>query len=138
MSPLGETPYTSFRLTTHFYTSSHTPEEELAERAPLPLTVNRRFSHFVSLHQLLVSRFSLLSIPPLPPKAFGATRFSEEFVEERRRDLERWIEKIGRHPVLRETEEVRGFLSIEEDKVSSALSSSTLFDRIFLPPDLSE
>jgi len=39
-------------------------------------------------------------------------------VEERRRDLERWVGKVGRHPVLRETEEVRRFLSLEEDKVS--------------------
>lgn len=114
VSPLGENPYTSFKLATHFPSSSSTSDTD----SPDPLSVSRRYSHFVSLHQLLIARYSLLSIPPLPPKAYGATRFSDEFVEERRRDLERWMGKVGRHPVLRETEEVRGFLSLEEDKVS--------------------
>jgi len=113
LSPLGKNPYTSFKLTTYF------PSTSSLEPSPDPLTVSRRYSHFVILHQLLTARYSLLSIPPLPPKAFGATRFSEEFVEERRRDLERWMGKVGKHPVLRETEEVRGFLSFQEDKVSS-------------------
>ncbi|GAA5963101.1 hypothetical protein JCM3765_001770 [Sporobolomyces pararoseus] len=140
LSPLGETPYTSFRLTTHFDTLPQ-PGVDSNENPPPALTVSRRFSHFVSLHQLLISHFSLLSIPPLPPKAFGATRFSDEFVEERKRDLERWIEKIVRHPVLRESEQVRGFLSISDEKdLRSLLSPSNstppsplFFARVFHP-----
>ncbi|GAA5980703.1 hypothetical protein JCM5350_006358 [Sporobolomyces pararoseus] len=140
LSPLGETPYTLFRLTTHFDTL---PRNGVTynEDQPPPVTVSRRFSHFVSLHQLLTSHFSLLTIPPLPPKAFGSTRFSDEFVEERKRDLERWIEKIVRHPVLRESEQVRGFLSIDDEKDLQLLlspSSSTppsplFFARVFHP-----
>ncbi|GAA6012264.1 hypothetical protein JCM11491_007076 [Sporobolomyces phaffii] len=125
LSPLGETPYTTFDLTTHFPISpSAANPAGILDGSPGPLTVSRRFSHFVSLHQLLSSRYSLLSMPPLPTKAFGAARFAEDFLEERRRDLERWVERVVNHPVLRESEEVRGFLAIEEDQELRALLST--------------
>lgn len=37
-------------------------------------------------------------------------------MEARRRDLERWLSRIGRHEVLRGAEEVRAFLVVEEEE----------------------
>ncbi|GAA5861055.1 hypothetical protein JCM8547_008020 [Rhodosporidiobolus lusitaniae] len=129
-SPFNQAPYTTFALTTVFSSSSPStsvddeqpeaddPLESPPSSFPLSLTVHRRYSHFHALSLLLSSRFlsPLLSLPPLPPKAFGATRFSEAFVEQRRRDLESWVGRLGGHPVVGESEELRGFLSIEGDK----------------------
>lgn len=81
------------------------------------ITVERRYSHFTLLHSLLVARYPILSFPDLPPKTLSG-RFNDNFIAVRRRDLERWLNRIGRHNVLRSTEEVRGFLAIEDDGVS--------------------
>ncbi|BGP15849.1 hypothetical protein JCM10213v2_003838 [Rhodosporidiobolus nylandii] len=113
-SPLNDSPYTSYSLTTVFAPSDPSSEADEA----LSLTVTRRFSHFTALHALLSARFfvPLVMIPPLPPKALGAGRFAEGFVEQRRRDLERWLEKLARHPVVGRSEELRDFLQLEDEK----------------------
>ncbi|GAA5953085.1 hypothetical protein JCM21900_005062 [Sporobolomyces salmonicolor] len=139
VSPFGDSPYTTFHLTTIFPSAPSSLDSSSTSSSLDPLTVTRRFSHFVSLRALLVANFPILTIPRLPPKAFGATRFAEEFVEQRRRDLERWVSRVGRHPVLRESEEVRGFLSFENEKdlrcllSASASPSPLFFARTFHP-----
>ncbi|GAA5867687.1 hypothetical protein JCM1840_006657 [Sporobolomyces johnsonii] len=139
VSPLGASPYTTFQLTTIFPSSPSSLDSSSASSSHDPLAVTRRFSHFVALHALLVANFPVLAIPQLPPKAFGAKRFGEEFVEQRRRDLERWVNRVGRHPVLRESEEVRGFLCLDDEKdlrtllAASALPSPLFFARTFHP-----
>lgn len=110
-STTAKADYTVFQLTTVFSTS-----ESEADDPPLTMTVERRYSHFTLLHALLVDRYPVLVVPPVPVKSY-AGRFQEQFVETRRRDLERWCARIGRHPVLGTTEEVRGFLGTESDSV---------------------
>ena len=123
-SSLAKADYTIFQLTTVFssHPDSHSAEaEELDpdQDAAVTTTVNveRRYSHFALLHAVLVERFPVLVIPPLPAKTY-AGRFQASFVETRRRDLERWCFRVGRHPVLRCSDEVRGFLTLENDVVS--------------------
>lgn len=87
------------------------------------ITVQRRFSHFVILHTALIRRLPGIALPPLPEKQY-AGRFNDEFVEARRGDLERYLNKIVRHPVARYAEIVTFFLGCESDLVSSILSSA--------------
>ncbi|KAJ7359160.1 hypothetical protein DFH08DRAFT_921629 [Mycena albidolilacea] len=78
------------------------------------ITVHRRFSHFVILHTALTRRLPGIALPPLPEKQY-AGRFSEDFVEARRGDLERYLGRVVRHPVARYAEVVTFFLGCESD-----------------------
>ncbi|KAG1753610.1 uncharacterized protein EDB91DRAFT_1044009 [Suillus paluster] len=82
--------------------------------SPTRITVQRRFSHFVVLHTALTRRLPGIALPPLPEKQY-AGRFSSDFVEARRGDLERYIGCIVRHPVARYAEVVTSFLGCESD-----------------------
>jgi sorting nexin-9/18/33 len=80
------------------------------------ITVHRRFSHFVAMHTALTRRLPGLALPPLPEKQY-AGRFSNDFVEARRGDLERYLSRLVRHPVVRYAEVLTFFLSCENDMV---------------------
>ena len=97
-------------------------EGELGEGADAPteptsITVQRRFSHFVVLHTALTRRLPGIALPPLPEKQY-AGRFNDDFVEARRGDLERYINRVVRHPVARYAEVLTFFLGCESDAVS--------------------
>jgi len=83
------------------------------------ITVHRRFSHFSVLHTALTRRLPGIALPPLPEKQYSG-RFSDDFVEARRGDLERYLAKIVRHPVARYAEILTFFLSCESEQVSIA------------------
>ena len=72
----------------------------------------RRYSDFVWLAETLAKRYPFRLIPPLPPKKLGASS-DEQFMEERRRGLLRFINFIGHHPVLRNDETVIDFLTVQ-------------------------
>jgi sorting nexin-9/18/33 len=92
------------------------PDYVAPSATPTRITVHRRFSHFVILHAALTRRLPGIALPPLPEKQY-AGRFSEDFVEARRGDLERYIGKVVRHPVARYAEVVTFFLGCESDAV---------------------
>lgn len=83
------------------------------------ITVHRRFSHFAILHTALTRRLPGIALPPLPEKQYSG-RFSDDFVEARRGDLERYLARIVRHPVARYAEILTFFLSCESEQVSVA------------------
>lgn len=87
-------------------------------------SVTRRYSQFVALHSRLTRQFpspGLIIIPDLPTRYLNTSREGEEVaLEIRRRDLERWCSRVIRHPVLKASDELRGFLTIESDKVSAS------------------
>ncbi|KAG8903855.1 hypothetical protein FRC01_008958 [Tulasnella sp. 417] len=78
------------------------------------VTVHRRFSHFVFLQTALSRRLPGIALPPLPDKQY-AGRFNDEFVEARRGDLEKWLSRVVRHPLARNTEVVVFFLSCDNE-----------------------
>jgi sorting nexin-9/18/33 len=84
------------------------------------ITVERRFSQFVMLHTVLSRRLPGIILPPLPEKQY-AGRFSDDFVEARRGDLERYLNKIVRHPIVRYAEVVTFFLGCENESVCPSL-----------------
>ncbi|KDE07079.1 hypothetical protein MVLG_02652 [Microbotryum lychnidis-dioicae p1A1 Lamole] len=104
--------YTLYALTTNFHSDPNSADENLL---PPPITITRRFSHFVHLHTLLCSSYPILVIPDLPSRAY-ARRFERGFVESRCRDLQRWIRRVVRHPVLKGTNELRDFLMLENEE----------------------
>jgi sorting nexin-9/18/33 len=117
--------YIVYAVTSLFHLHSLTdPSDDVEtntdENTPVPsstrVTVYRRFSHFVILHTALTRRLPGIALPPLPEKQY-AGRFSDEFVEARRGDLERYINRVVRHPIARYAEVMTFFLGCESDAV---------------------
>lgn len=75
-------------------------------------TVNRRYKHFDWLYEQLMLKYRFICIPQLPGKQI-AGRFEQEFVEERRRQLELWLNRICQHPVLCASFPVQHFVKCE-------------------------
>lgn len=123
--------FTVYNVTSLFHpTPEETPEEGLPRSgtppvSPTRITVQRRYSHFVILHTALTRRLPGIALPPLPEKQY-AGRFSDDFVEARRGDLERYISRIIRHPVARYAEVVTFFLSCESETVCYSISFNVL------------
>lgn len=108
--------YTVYTVTSLFDVVSHSHGD--APSTPTRITVQRRFSHFVVLHTALMRRLPGIALPPLPEKQY-AGRFNDDFVEARRGDLERYINRVVRHPVARYAEVLTFFLGCEDELVSS-------------------
>ncbi|EIN08210.1 PX-domain-containing protein [Punctularia strigosozonata HHB-11173 SS5] len=104
-------------------------ESEVSRASSTTITVQRRFSHFVALHTALTRRLPGIVLPPLPEKQY-AGRFNDDFVEARRGDLERYVSRLVRHPVVRYAEVLTSFLSCEDEPEWKNLLSQHLS----LPP----
>ncbi|KAI8334454.1 hypothetical protein BD560DRAFT_456874 [Blakeslea trispora] len=100
--------------------------------------VRRRFQDFVWLHNVLYNHFPACFVPPLPDKHrleyVKGDRFSTEFIEKRRISLERFIQRIARHPVLGRADFFIMFLESSEFNDASARASregqETMIDTI--------
>ncbi|KAI9251215.1 hypothetical protein BY458DRAFT_590026 [Sporodiniella umbellata] len=100
--------------------------------------VRRRFQDFVWLHNVLYTHFPACFVPPLPDKHrleyVKGDRFSQDFIEKRRVSLERFIQRIARHPILGKAELFVLFLESSEFNNTSerALreSQETMIDTI--------
>ncbi|CAM4772641.1 unnamed protein product [Rotaria magnacalcarata] len=79
--------------------------------------VARRYKHFDWFHTQLTNKFRFICIPPLPGKQITG-RFEQEFVAERRRQLEMWLNRICRHPVLSASFAVQHFVSCERTEAN--------------------
>ncbi|KAG1502550.1 hypothetical protein G6F46_000799 [Rhizopus delemar] len=101
-------------------------------------SVRRRFQDFVWLHNVLYTHYPACFVPPLPDKHrleyVKGDRFSNDFIEKRRISLERFIERITRHPILRKAEFFIMFLESSEFNDASARalreSQETVMDTI--------
>lgn len=124
--------YTIYSVTSIFHPASpnrsalsaDVEHESILPQSSTSITVYRRFSHFVVLHGALSRRLPGIALPPLPEKQY-AGRFNDDFVEARRGDLERYIDRIVRHPVARYTEVLIFFLGCESDLVRPLLNHLT-------------
>lgn len=92
------------------------------------ITVVRRFSDFVWLSEQLSNEYPGAIIPSLPDKqAIG--RFSPEFVETRRRALERFLVKVSTHPELSDSSHFIMFLEGDDTALGSAKETSAAFKK---------
>ncbi|XP_030646104.1 sorting nexin-8a [Chanos chanos] len=89
------------------------------------ISVYRRYSDFDVFHELLLQRFAYRTVPALPPKRVlkgVLTSVSErEFIEGRRRGLERFINLVARHPFFSEDELVKTFMTFNGSDVQTKL-----------------
>eukprot|EP00743_Colponemidia_sp_Colp-15_P004107 GILK01004432.1.p1 GENE.GILK01004432.1~~GILK01004432.1.p1 ORF type:complete len:534 (+),score=93.84 GILK01004432.1:25-1602(+) len=75
--------------------------------------VVRRYRDFEWLHAELGEKFPGIIIPPLPEKIIVG-RFSPEFVESRRRMLDRFLTRIAHHEDLRYSADLKNFLEAKD------------------------
>lgn len=77
-------------------------------------SARRRFQDFVFLHDHLVKDFPASVVPPLPDKSrlkyVTGDRFSPDFVERRRSGLEKFMQRLARHPTLSRSKLLRSFI----------------------------
>ena len=67
---------------------------------PIGLTVKKRYSDFEWLHKVLTEHFINCIVPPLCKKNY-IEQFNEDFISKRARALERFMNGIAIHPILR-------------------------------------
>ncbi|CAG2107737.1 unnamed protein product [Medioppia subpectinata] len=79
------------------------------------IQVSRRYKHFDWLHERLQDKFTTVPIPALPDKQISG-RYQEEFIEHRRLQLQSWVNRICRHPVLSQSEVWQHFLQCGADE----------------------
>jgi len=81
-------------------------------------SLRRRFQDFVFLREHLVKDFPACVVPALPDKHrleyITGDRFSPEFMERRRLDLHRFLQRVARHPTLQRSTLVRAFFESTE------------------------
>lgn len=75
-------------------------------------SATRRYRDFLWLYDQLNRNCPGVIVPP-PPEKQAVGRFSENFIEARRYALERMLEKISKHPVLRGDGDFKLFLESE-------------------------
>ncbi|BET00464.1 Hypothetical protein NTJ_13280 [Nesidiocoris tenuis] len=74
--------------------------------------VYRRYNDFATFYDLLLCRFPYRLIPKLPPKKIvGVFPSDSNFLENRRKGLQRWLTLVARHPVIREDALLSFFLT---------------------------
>lgn len=80
--------------------------------------IQRRFKDFKFLHTQLSNAFQASVIPPLPDQHrleyLTGDRFSNEFIQRRRTDLERFLQRLSRHPILRKSKLLIEFFTSTE------------------------
>ena len=85
---------------------------------PLNFNVHRRYSDFEWLRQVLLKLYSANVIPPIPKKnKIGGVRFDELFLLKRKRYLEKFLISLLNDPVIRVSQVLYDFLSIEDDNL---------------------
>ncbi|KAL0736398.1 hypothetical protein Bca4012_012608 [Brassica carinata] len=104
-------------------------------------SVRRRFRDVVTLADRLAESYRGFCIPPRPDKSVVESQVmqKQEFVEQRRVALEKYLRRLAGHPVIRSSDEVKVFLRVEGKLplVASADVASRMLDgAVKLPKQL--
>lgn len=79
--------------------------------------VIRRFRDFVWLHDKLIEANKGVIVPALPEKnAVQKFQMATDFIEQRRRALQVFINKVAAHPLLKHSHELQAFLEASEEE----------------------
>ena len=101
MDGFGPTRHTSYRISCQLQAGGE------------PSACRHRFSEFVKLRTELVNSGPGVVIPPLPDKQV-MNRFSKEFIEKRRNQLQIFLQRVVDHPLASSNSALFGFLSWPE------------------------
>ncbi|KAJ1667715.1 intercellular trafficking and secretion [Coemansia sp. RSA 1813] len=106
---------TSNPYVTYLVTTTRTQKQTREVRR---YALRRRFQDFVWLHDQLSKQFMACAIPPLPGKRrleyITGDRFSVDFVTKRKHGLERFLQRVLLHPVLRTSQHLTVFLEAKD------------------------
>ena len=80
---------------------------------PIGLTARKRYSDFEWLHNVLTGHFINCIVPPLCKKNY-MEQFNEDFISKRARALERFMNGIAIHPILRNSFIFYDFIAIKD------------------------
>ena len=87
---------------------------------PFNWKVHRRFSDFEWLHQILCQDYKYCLIPSIPKKKninkLVTDKFDDAFLRKRSRKFEKFLDYIINDPILKNTDVIYDFLSIEKDE----------------------
>jgi len=117
----GLNKFTSYKVNTN---------TDLPQFAYSNYAVIRRYSDFLWLATQLASEFAGAIIPPLPEKQ-AVSRFNSEFVEHRRTQLEKFLQRVAVHPELMGAVSFANFLQADDitfTSMKNAGSSSSTSD----------
>jgi len=132
----GMNKYTSYRVDVRSPGNDMTTTQAFS-------AVLRRYSDFLWLYEKLQNERAGAIVPPLPEKQ-PVGRFSPGFVENRRRDLERFLRRISVHPELQDCASLDTFLRADDvtfqaakhSKANVVLQQSTMMPNMGAPPQL--
>ena len=83
---------------------------------PLNLKVRRRYSDFEWFRQMLQNLYNYNVIPSTPKKSkIGIDKFGDPFLQKRMRTLEKFLNYVLKNPVLKSSQILYDFISIEKD-----------------------
>lgn len=121
--------------------------------------VRRRFSDFCFLFSMLYLEYPTVAVPPLPDKSrleyIKGDRFGLEFTSKRAASLNRFLDRVSRHPILKRTHVYLNFLesadwnsfrktlasrhqqALQENSLMEGISDSLLnaFSKVHKPDD---
>jgi len=87
-------------------------------------TIVRRYSDFVWLREQLAENHKGYLVPPLPEKAI-LNRFNLDFIEYRRKELQKFLARIIDHPVLSKSSQFHLFLTTSNGESLKSQVSGT-------------
>ena len=100
---------------------------------PLGYKTNKRYSDFTWLRKMLTMLYSNCIIPPMCKKNFG-DRFSDSLINKRMRSIEKFLQGIIEHPLVKNSELLNIFLSCEKkDEYKKRIAK---YQKIKKPPTL--
>ncbi|XP_050217050.1 sorting nexin 2B-like [Mercurialis annua] len=104
-------------------------------------SVRRRFKDVVTLSDRLAESYRGFFIPPRPDKNVVESQVmqKQEFVEQRRVALEKYLRRLATHPVIRQSDELKAFLQAQGKlplATSTDVASRMLDGAVKLPKQL--
>ncbi|XP_057981670.1 sorting nexin 2A-like [Malania oleifera] len=98
-----------------YFTYLITTRTNLPEFNGSEFSVRRRFKDVVTLADRLSETYRGFFIPPRPDKNVVESQVmqKQEFVEQRRLALEKYLRRLATHPVIKKSDELRLFLEIQ-------------------------
>uniref|UniRef100_A0A1J3IBR0 Sorting nexin 2B n=1 Tax=Noccaea caerulescens TaxID=107243 RepID=A0A1J3IBR0_NOCCA len=128
----GGSTYMTYQITTR---------TNLPEYGGSEFSVRRRFRDVVTLADRLAESYRGFCIPPRPDKSVVESQVmqKQEFVEQRRVALEKYLRRLAAHPVIRNSDELKVFLQVEGKlplPTSTDVASRMLDGAVKLPKQL--
>lgn len=98
-----------------YYTYQITTRTNLPDFKGPEFSVRRRFKDVVTLADRLSESYRGFFIPPRPDKNVVESQVmqKQEFVEQRRAALEKYLRRLAAHPVIKKSDELRVFLQVQ-------------------------